>query len=265
MAMINLAFLDGKLPEMAIFFDKLPTILVLAVMVGIFVALRRHVKSPRLHLWIGAWVLIFVHFFVQMFEPADGNLTPLTFMIDLGSLQLSALCFVASLTSFFEDNRLTFCLLALTGVPALAYTAGLAYELNWPWLYISSAAIIFLWNAVVRGASPQGRSHIFCLGANCCHYRNSGHGEGMAFALRFWFSGHSHPWLCIPGISFLQALSALVTGRCHQRRWFSFVGRCFSRRANDGCVGAQSQDQPRAVEYAKILCRFWHDPHVAGR
>jgi two-component system NtrC family sensor kinase len=128
---------------MAILFDKLPTILVLAVMVGIFVALRRHVKSPRLHLWIGAWVLIFVHFFVQVFEPADGNLKPWMFMVDLGCLQLSALYFVASLTSFFENRNLTFCLLALTGVPALAYTAGLAYELNWRWLYISCAAIIF--------------------------------------------------------------------------------------------------------------------------
>ncbi|MGC2743034.1 MAG: ATP-binding protein [Candidatus Angelobacter sp.] len=128
---------------MAIFFDKLPTILVLAVMVGIFVALRRHIKSPRLHLWIAAWGLIFVHFFVQVFEPADGNLTPLTFMIDLGCLQLSALYFIASLTSFFEDRRLTFSLLTLTGLPALAYTAGLAYDLNWRWLYISCAAIIF--------------------------------------------------------------------------------------------------------------------------
>lgn len=128
---------------MAILFDKLPTILVLAVMVGIFVALRKHVKSARLHLWIAAWVLIFVHFFVQIFEPADGNLTPVMFMIDLGCLQLSALYFVASLTSFFENARLTLSLLALTGVPALAYTAGLAYDLNWRWLYISCAAIIF--------------------------------------------------------------------------------------------------------------------------
>ncbi|HSK42301.1 MAG TPA: ATP-binding protein [Candidatus Binatia bacterium] len=128
---------------MANFFDKLPTILVLAVMVGIFVALRRHVRSPQLHLWIVAWVLIFVHFFVQVFEPADGNLTPLTFMIDLGCLQLAALYFIASLTSFFEDARLTFTLLILTGAPALAYTAGLAYELNWRWLYISCAAVIF--------------------------------------------------------------------------------------------------------------------------
>ncbi|HET9167250.1 MAG TPA: hypothetical protein VFP11_14720, partial [Candidatus Angelobacter sp.] len=128
---------------MAVFFDKLPTILVLAVMVGIFVALRRHVKSPRLHLWIAAWVLIFVHFFVQIFEPADGNLTPLTFLIDLGCLQLSAMYFIASLTSFFENSRLTLSLLTLTGAPALAYTAGLAYDLNWRWLYICCAATIF--------------------------------------------------------------------------------------------------------------------------
>src|SRR5262249_51257328 len=128
---------------MATFFDKLPTILVLAVMVGIFVALRRHVKSARLHLWIAAWVLIFVHFFVQIFEPADGNLTPTTFMIDLGSLQLSALFFVASLTSFFENKKLTWTLLILTGVPASIYTIAEAYELKWRVIYIACTATIF--------------------------------------------------------------------------------------------------------------------------
>jgi len=128
---------------MAVLFDKLPTILVLAVMVGIFVALRRHVKSARLHLWITAWVLIFGHFFVQVFEPADGNLTPVTFMIDLGCLQLSALFFIASLTTFFENTKLTLSLLILTGIPTLAYTAGLAYERDWRWLYISCAVILF--------------------------------------------------------------------------------------------------------------------------
>jgi two-component system NtrC family sensor kinase len=128
---------------MAILFDKLPTILVLAVMVGIFVALRRHVKSARLHLWITAWVLIFGHFFVQLFEPADGNLTPVTFIIDLGCLQLSALFFIASLTTFFENTKLTLCLIVLTGIPTLAYTAGLAYELDWRWLYIFCAVILF--------------------------------------------------------------------------------------------------------------------------
>jgi signal transduction histidine kinase len=128
---------------MATLFDKLPTILVLAVMVGIFVALRRHVKSARLHLWIAAWGLIFVHFFVQIFEPPDGNLTPTTFMIDLGCLQLSALFFVASLTSFFENKKLTLSLLALTGIPVMAYTTGLAFEVKWRALYIACIALIF--------------------------------------------------------------------------------------------------------------------------
>jgi two-component system NtrC family sensor kinase len=128
---------------MATLFDKLPTILVLAVMVGIFVALRRHVKSARLHLWIAAWILIFTHFFVQLFEPPEGSLTPVTFMIDLGCLQLSALFFVASLTSFFENVKLTVSLLSLTGIPVIAYTVGLAYDVNWRWLYISCAAVLF--------------------------------------------------------------------------------------------------------------------------
>src|ERR1041385_7037847 len=128
---------------MATLFDKLPTILVLAVMVGIFVALRRHVKSARLLLWIVAWVLVFVHFFVQIFEPPDGNLTPVTFMIDLGCLQLSALFFVASLTSFFENKKLTLGLLTLTGIPITAYTTGLAYEVKWRALYVACIVIVF--------------------------------------------------------------------------------------------------------------------------
>ena len=128
---------------MAIFFDKLPTILVLAVMVGIFVALRRHVKSARLDLWIAAWVLIFAHFFVQVFEPVDGNLTPTTFIIDLGCLQVSALFFIASLTSFFENKRLTLNLLVITSVPVMGYTVGLAYDLDRRWLYIACSIILF--------------------------------------------------------------------------------------------------------------------------
>jgi two-component system NtrC family sensor kinase len=128
---------------MASLFDKLPTILVLAVMVGIFVALRRHVRSLRLHLWIAAWGLIFVHFFVQIFEPPDGSLTPLTFIIDLGALQLSALFFTASLTSFFENKRLIWSFLTLTGIPVLAYTAGLAYQVRWRPLYIACGVVAF--------------------------------------------------------------------------------------------------------------------------
>src|SRR5215472_4648803 len=128
---------------MATLFDKPPTILVLAVLVGIFLALGRHVKAPRLKLWTTAWILIFFHFFVGLFEPADGNLTPSLFMLDEGCLALSALCFVASLTIFLENTKITVAMLVLAGVPIVAYTAGLAYERDWRPLYIICLAAIF--------------------------------------------------------------------------------------------------------------------------
>jgi signal transduction histidine kinase len=128
---------------MATLFDKLPTILVLAVLVGIFVALGRHVRSLRLKLWTIAWVLIFFHFFIGIFEPADGNLTPWQFIIDEGFLGLSALFFIASLTSFISIRGLVYSLLAMMSVPAMAYTAGLAYEVKWRALYIACLAAMF--------------------------------------------------------------------------------------------------------------------------
>src|SRR5438270_11177076 len=87
--------------------DKLPTILVLAVLVGIFVALRRHVRSPRVTLWITAWGLIFVHFVAGIFVPATAVDPPLIFAIAWGSLQLSPVFFVASLTSFFAYEKVS--------------------------------------------------------------------------------------------------------------------------------------------------------------
>jgi two-component system NtrC family sensor kinase len=129
---------------MATLFDKLPTILVLAVLVGIFVALGRHVRTLRLKLWTVAWVLIYLHFFVGLFEPADDNLIPHSVLfLDQGFLILSALVFIASLTSFISDRKLTFSLLAWVGAPTLVYTAGLSYDAKWRWLYLLSLAAIF--------------------------------------------------------------------------------------------------------------------------
>ena len=162
---------------MAILFDKLPTILVLAVMVGIFVALRRHVKSARLQLWIAAWVLVFVHFFVQLFEPPDGNLTPVTFMIDLGCLQLSALFFIASLTSFFENTRLTLGLLTVTGIPVIAYTAGLAYELKSRWFFMVCAAMLYYGSPLLVALRRKLISDFFVWAPVADHQRHSRAGD----------------------------------------------------------------------------------------
>src|SRR5215472_1206741 len=99
---------------MADFFNKLPSILILAVLVGIFMSLRRHVRSKRMSLWTAAWVLIFIHFFVGIFEPRDGNLGNFLYALDMGSLVVSATLFAASLTPFAESARKTWTLLGIT-------------------------------------------------------------------------------------------------------------------------------------------------------
>ena len=112
---------------MADFSSKLPSILILAVLVGIFLSLRRHVKSSRLNLWTAAWGLIFLHFFIEVFEPRDGNLGNIIYSIDGGSLQVSATLFVASLTAFVEDRRKTWTLLAITALPILVFTTATTF------------------------------------------------------------------------------------------------------------------------------------------
>jgi signal transduction histidine kinase len=105
--------------------------------------LGRHVRSPRLKLWTTAWGLIFFHFCVGLFEPVSADPPPGILFLDQGSLALSGLFFVASLTSFFEDVRLTSGMLALAGVPILIYTAGWSYELKARWLFVLCLAAIF--------------------------------------------------------------------------------------------------------------------------
>jgi len=60
---------------------------------------------------------------VGLFEPADGNLTPATFIIDEGSLALSALSLSASLTIFIENTSHQRDV-TLVGSAEMAYTRG---------------------------------------------------------------------------------------------------------------------------------------------
>ena len=128
---------------MAALFEKLPTILILAVLVGIFLALRRHVNSARLRLWTAAWTLIFIHFAVGVFEPKPGTLGSILSAIDLGSLQLSAILFVASLTSFVEQKSKTWILLGLTALPVVIYTIAGSFRWNYRALYIACLVVMF--------------------------------------------------------------------------------------------------------------------------
>jgi signal transduction histidine kinase len=129
---------------MASLLEKLPTILVLAVLVGIFLSLRRYARSPRIHMWIVAWGLVFLHFVVQIFESSTGSPSNLVYAIDFGALQVAGIVFMVSLTVVGDTRRRRWLMFSLLVPCALAYTAASSFDLDLPWLYISCLAIVFL-------------------------------------------------------------------------------------------------------------------------
>ncbi len=138
---------------MAVLLAKLPTILVLAVLVGIFIALRQHVKSNRLHLWIGAWVLIFIHFVCQAFDNRPSGPTILD-AIDLSALQLSAVVFIASLTDYVEDTKKTWQFLALSCPPVLIYSFVYGFDKKWRLVYMLCLVALYFGNVILGFLRP---------------------------------------------------------------------------------------------------------------
>jgi signal transduction histidine kinase len=102
---------------LAALLDKLPTILVLAVLVGIFLSLRKHTTSPRVRLWSYAWTLILIHFLVQPFETHTGVLENILESIDLAALELSGIVFVISLTRAGENRTRRVVLFSVLAIP----------------------------------------------------------------------------------------------------------------------------------------------------
>ena len=124
--------------------EKIPTVVTVAVLVGIFLALKRHSHSSRLQLWMVAWFLIFTHFVAQMLEPATGDINPYLLALDLGSLQASAVAFVVSVSAVAEDRRKRNLLLLITGIPSVAYALLASFDLHLRWPYVLCLLACFI-------------------------------------------------------------------------------------------------------------------------
>ncbi|MGA7301978.1 MAG: hypothetical protein WBX10_16820 [Candidatus Sulfotelmatobacter sp.] len=116
--------------------EKMPTVVTVAVLVGIFAGLKRHGRSARLQLWLVAWFLIFIHFVAQMIEPPTGAVSPLLLAVDLASLLASAVIFVVSVSSVVEERARRNLLLLLTGIPAVTYGVLDCYDLHARWPFV---------------------------------------------------------------------------------------------------------------------------------
>jgi two-component system, NtrC family, sensor kinase len=124
--------------------EKIPTVVTVAVLVGIFLALKRHSHSARLQLWMVAWFLIFTHFVAQMLEPATGDVNPYLLAIDLGTLQAAAVAFVVSVSAVAEDKRKRTLMLLITGIPSVAYAILASFDVHVRWPYVLCLLACFL-------------------------------------------------------------------------------------------------------------------------
>lgn len=124
-------------------FDKLPTILILAVLVGIFISLRKHSPSQRTRLWIFAWALIFIHFFVQIFETRTGFVEGLIESLDLAALEVSGVFFLISLARAAEDRLRRNVLLLILVPAATLHATGATFGWQNRWLMASLLAVFF--------------------------------------------------------------------------------------------------------------------------
>jgi two-component system NtrC family sensor kinase len=116
--------------------EKMPTVVTVAVLVGIFAGLKRHGRSARLQLWLAAWFLVFIHFVAQMLEPATGPVSASLLAVDLASLLASAVVFTVSVSSVVEERFRRNLLLLLTGVPAVIYGVLDCYDVHARWPFI---------------------------------------------------------------------------------------------------------------------------------
>jgi signal transduction histidine kinase len=116
--------------------EKIPTFLTVAVLVIIFVCLKRHARSARLTLWTVGWTLVFTHFLAQLLEPDHGPASYLLLAIDSGSLQAAAVTFLVSFTFVVEDYAKRTLLLVLLGVPSVAYVTSACYNVQARWPYV---------------------------------------------------------------------------------------------------------------------------------
>jgi two-component system, NtrC family, sensor kinase len=135
--------------------EKLPTILILAVLVGTFISLRKHSPSERTRLWIVAWALIFLHFFVQIFETHTGVVELIFESIDLAALELSGVVFLVSLARSADDRRRRNVLFAILAPPAAFHAAAATCDWHRDWAMALALGVFFFGFAAFAVFAPK--------------------------------------------------------------------------------------------------------------
>ncbi len=111
-------------------FKVLPSLIALAILVGVFRAVLRQAAAERLHLWLTGWFLVLIHFVAAFFDVGNGLWDRVTTVISLGALELAGISFLISMSPGATNRRRQLLLGAILGIPALLYTTAVVWALS---------------------------------------------------------------------------------------------------------------------------------------
>ncbi len=133
-------------------YAALPSLIALAVLVGVFRSILRRESSEQLNLWLISWVLVLLHFFALFMDVGDGLRHRIWEAVSLDTLALAGVAFLISVC-FQQGDRPRRALLALViGLPALGYLNSVLANVTTPWVYYGAVLVacaglsVMLWD-----------------------------------------------------------------------------------------------------------------------
>ncbi len=124
-------------------FRHLHTVVILAALVGIFVALQRRTRSSRLRFWLVGWALMLVHFCLRLLP-----LGPATFSVrlvnafDYDAVAIAGIVFLISVSVVCERPGSRERLLLLLTVPSVVLSVTVAWETVSVWPAVLSVGVL---------------------------------------------------------------------------------------------------------------------------
>ena len=128
---------------MNVFLKGLPTVLIVAALVAVFVALYRHERTARMRFWISGWGIIFLHFLVGIVPAQAPWAVWLVSCIELATLPIAGSAFLISVTDIIQVPSLRRSMLLVMSVPMVVYSALLVSDSHLTGLYLLLAGWIF--------------------------------------------------------------------------------------------------------------------------
>jgi two-component system, NtrC family, sensor kinase len=126
----------------------LPPVMILFALVGVFVWLYRQTPTVRVQYWLFGWTLMLVHFVVDIIPVSTPFWRHVVAVISLSTLAITGLAFVISVSRFLERPFVRRTVVIAMALPAVIYSALLAWNKATPAIFIGLTLWVLIGAAI---------------------------------------------------------------------------------------------------------------------